>query len=511
MSKRIAYMMKLTPFYINTNYVGYLTAEQINEAKYRCARDFGVRAGLSPIAYIFLLIGIALATDSGASYFIEYWFLVISVWILSIGRFLVSKKLAKSDISHYRTYLHHYYTMTVCAAFLWGIIMAMMLWTDQLHNYSYLLLSLTIAMTGGAIGSMTSYARTFTLFNFMMWSPIVSSLALLSYNNVTNAALVLYLVIIMLFFVVTQARRIALDNQTGMLRQILLEAQSNDLILALRTIEQQQREVKQHRDHLQDLVDEQTSDLITAKEKAEQADKTKSEFLANMSHELRTPLHSILSFSHFGLTRLNQIDKDKIRSYFEKIKFSGEVQLNLVNDLLDLSRLESEESELLFNPSNLVLITNIIIDELSSLYEQKNIRLILEVPPTEVTINGDKSKIEQLLRNLISNAIKFSPEKSQIFVRIYTDTKQSRLEVEDEGPGIPAEDKDTIFDKFNQSSRTRSSAGGTGLGLAICAQIIQQHHGDIWVEDTIDGNDQSGARFVVIFPCADQQNKTFSQ
>jgi signal transduction histidine kinase len=271
-------------------------------------------------------------------------------------------------------------------------------------------------------------------------------------------------------------------------------------MLALRTIKQQQKEVKKHRDHLQDLVNEKTIDLIKAKEKAEQADKTKGEFLANMSHELRTPLHSILSFSHFGLTRLDQVDNEKIRSYFEKINHSGEVQLNLVNDLLDLSRLESNKEALFFSRCNLIAITKNIIDELSSLYEEKGIKISLNDPQMIIPINCDKNKIEQLLRNLIGNAIKFSPEQSQILITVYKNTSAIRLEIEDQGPGIPDEDKDSIFDKFNQSSRTRTGAGGTGLGLAICTQIMQHHNGDIWVEDTIEGNDHSGARFVVVFP-----------
>ena len=503
--------MKLYPFYINTSHVESLTAEQLSEASYRCARDFGTRVGFSSFVYILILGSITLFTDSGWSYFKEHWLLVIMVYVFNIGRMFLARKLTRAEKNHYRSYLNSYYALTLAVALLWGIIMSMMFWADQLQNFSYLLLSITIALMGGANGTLTSYVRTNMQYNFLIWLPIVSVLVLMSYNNVPNAALILYLIIIMLFFVINQARRIALDNQNGTLRQILLETQSNELMLALRTIKQQQKEVKKHRDHLQDLVNEKTIDLIKAKEKAEQADKTKSEFLANMSHELRTPLHSILSFSQFGLTRLDQLDNKKIRSYFEKINYSGEVQLNLVNDLLDLSRLESNKEALFFSRYNLIAITKNIIDELSSLYEEKGIKISLNDPQMIIPINCDKNKIEQLLRNLIGNAIKFSPEKSQILIKMYKNTSAIRLEIEDQGPGIPDEDKDSIFDKFNQSSRTRTGAGGTGLGLAICAQIMQHHNGDIWVEDTIEGNDHSGARFVVVFPPAKQQTKAIIQ
>jgi len=493
-------MLKLFPFHINTTHVATLTAEQMEIAAHRIASNFGARAGFSPIAYIVLLLSLNVATAQGWAYFQQYWYLEIALLAVTIGRMLIIKKLIHSEKNNFRFYLNNYYALSLCAGALWGMINTMMLWTDQLQNFSYLNLSLLIATTGGAIGTMSSYARTVTQFILISWLPMLTALVMLISVNNQDAPLLLFMIILMMIFVIGQAIRIAHENQTGILRQIQLESRSNELALALQTIEQQQEEVKKHRDNLQELVDEKTIDLIAAKEKAEQADKSKSEFLANMSHELRTPLHSILSFSHFGLTRFGKVSDEKIQDYFEKINYSGEVQLSLVNDLLDLSRLEFNKEVLYFQHYNLSEITNNVIAELSSLYEEKKIKILFDEPDSRVIINADENKIKQLLRNLLGNAIKFSPEESQIFIRIFKTKGNIRLEIEDQGPGVPDADKESIFDKFSQSSRTRTGAGGTGLGLAISTQIMLHHKGDLWVEDAINHEDGSGALFIAVFP-----------
>ena len=215
-----------------------------------------------------------------------------------------------------------------------------------------------------------------------------------------------------------------------------------------------------------------------------------------MSHELRTPLHSILSFSQFGIERLGKVNNKKIRSYLEKIHYSGEIQLNLVNDLLDLARLESNSQELFFKQYNLYLLIKSVVSELSSLYENKNIRVTTISEENELYIQCDSSRIMQLIRNLLGNAIKFSPQGSEITIICEKNHDSIKMTIQDQGPGVPDGEKELIFDKFNQSSRTRTGAGGTGLGLAICAQIIEVHKGRIWVEN---GQPQ-GALFNVLLP-----------
>jgi len=256
-------------------------------------------------------------------------------------------------------------------------------------------------------------------------------------------------------------------------------------------LSKQQDELKHHRDHLQDLVNEQMADIIKEKERAEFANSAKSEFLANMSHELRTPMHAILSFSNFGLQKLDTSPTEKIRSYFEKIEQSGNRLLALVNDLLDLSKLESGKMEMDYQSNDVIQLVKHIISEFELLIQEKNISVIINSQDSSIVIECDKAKIEQVVRNLISNAVKFTEDNTRIVVDILEFKDHVKLAVSDEGIGIPEDELTNVFDKFVQSSKTKSGAGGTGLGLAISKEIIEVHGGEIVAENRRQG----GAKF----------------
>lgn len=260
------------------------------------------------------------------------------------------------------------------------------------------------------------------------------------------------------------------------------------------------------RDHeqLQALVEERTKELNIAKNVAERANESKSEFLANMSHELRTPIHTILSFAEMGVKKSDKLDREKIAQYFRNIHQGGERQLHLLNDLLDLSKLEAHTTTYDFSEHDICHVIQEQLAQHELLLQKKQLRLDLRSAPLVTRLSFDRVRIEQVVRNLLSNAIKFSEPGKAITIRlILGELRQQHdaipsvtLKISDEGPGIPQDELESIFDKFVQSSKTRTGAGGTGLGLAICQAIITAHGGEIWAEN----NKTGGATFCFTLP-----------
>lgn len=254
-----------------------------------------------------------------------------------------------------------------------------------------------------------------------------------------------------------------------------------------------------HRDHLTELVAAQVKDVVAAKQEAERANQSKSLFLANMSHELRTPLHAILGFSKLALEKPD-LDPAVARNHFSRIAESGERLLALLDDLLDLSKLEAGKLELEVVSTDVRAVAESVIRELVPLAQAKRLKIELQCNAKNACAEIDSKRIAQVIRNVLANAVRFSPEDGTILVQLES-TRMAHgrrrndrakvaaltLAILDQGPGIPEAELEQIFDNFYQSSRTRTEAGGTGLGLAICREIIQLHHGTIGASNRPDG------------------------
>jgi signal transduction histidine kinase len=226
-----------------------------------------------------------------------------------------------------------------------------------------------------------------------------------------------------------------------------------------------------------------------------------------MSHELRTPMHAILSFACIGLLKADKAPPDRLQAYFQSIRGSCERLLAMVNDLLDLSKLEAGRMSYDMKRCDLRACCEEVRGEVAPLLEGKALRVAVVVRTEDCRVYGDPVRLAQVLRNLLGNAIKFSPAGGDIEVALEAATLPAaglqgaarpalRLSVADRGAGIAADELESIFDDFTQGSRRQAGEGGTGLGLPICREIVFAHHGAIRAGNQPAG----GAVFEVLLP-----------
>jgi PAS domain S-box-containing protein len=218
-----------------------------------------------------------------------------------------------------------------------------------------------------------------------------------------------------------------------------------------------------------------------------ETDRVRSQFLANMSHELRTPLNSIIGFSRVILKGIDGPVTELQQQDLTAIYNSGQHLLSLINDILDLAKIEAGKMELAFDEVNMADVTTSVISTISGLVKDKPISLMKEVEPNLPTARADAIRVRQVMINLLSNAAKFT-EEGDIIVKVGlkaspTGRMEIQVSVTDTGPGISKEDQAKLFQAFSQvdDSPTRKT-GGTGLGLSISQHLINMHGGRIWVE-----------------------------
>jgi len=232
-----------------------------------------------------------------------------------------------------------------------------------------------------------------------------------------------------------------------------------------------------------------------AREVAEETSRAKSEFIANVSHELRTPLQSIIGFSELGAGRVRA--DPMVTEMFSDILASGQRMLALVNDLLDVAKIESAVGTIHLERTDLRPLLRGVLRELDPLINAKRLTIELRLPAASLSTKVDPFRFQQVMRNVLANAIRFSPvgELIQLGARHASD-HSIHVWVRDQGPGIPASELEDIFNAFVQSSKTKDGSGGTGLGLAICRKILDAHRGTISARN-VDGG---GACFDILLP-----------
>jgi signal transduction histidine kinase len=217
-------------------------------------------------------------------------------------------------------------------------------------------------------------------------------------------------------------------------------------------------------------------------EEVEAANRNKSVFLANMSHELRTPLNAIIGFSEVLLQRMFGELNAKQEEYLRDVLVSGQHLLDLINDILDLSKIEAGRMEL---QATVVGVAPLIDGSVMMIREraaQHAIELAVKVDPDVGEINADERQLRQVLFNLLSNAVKFTPEKGRIEVGAVRHEGEVRVSVKDNGSGIALADQARIFEKFEQAESGRRQEASTGLGLALAKSFVELHGGQLWVE-----------------------------
>lgn len=248
---------------------------------------------------------------------------------------------------------------------------------------------------------------------------------------------------------------------------------------------------------------EATGQLRVARDAAQASDKAKSRFLSQVSHEMRTPLSGILGFAellelrHFG--ELNEQQADFVR----QINESGEHMLDLVNDLLDVTRLDSDSVELSLEDVSPAEVVLEVVSNIERGSPEKEISIVNEVGADAPTLKVDRRRFRQSLYNLLSNALKFTPTGGVVGLRWHIEPGGwLSIEVWDQGIGIAAEELESIFDEFHQVDRKRDEAlGGSGIGLALTRRLAQLHGGQVRVESELG----RGSSFFLIMPLAGQQ------
>lgn len=263
----------------------------------------------------------------------------------------------------------------------------------------------------------------------------------------------------------------------------------NDMATSLQRRDNQLRAINKQ-------LEQQLDETQKAREAAERADQVKSAFLASMSHELRTPLNSVINFTKFvARGMMGPVTDEQVQTLNEVID-SAKHLLNLINDVLDMSKIESGSLRLFVEDNvDIRAVLDQVVSTGKSLIVDRPVQITTEIDGRLPSIRGDRQRLLQILLNIMSNACKFT-EQGQIVVRAEQHDSAVTISIQDSGPGIAPEDQSLVFEAFKQTHTGLRQGGGTGLGMPISRNLTEAHGGKMWLESAPD----QGATFFVELP-----------
>ena len=288
-----------------------------------------------------------------------------------------------------------------------------------------------------------------------------------------------------------------------------LPGQGTDSVICVVRDVSERRAAEEKIRTLNENLERRSAELATANEElslrnreAERASKLKSEFLASMSHELRTPLNTILGFSELLSEQAAGVLNEKQKRFLSHIRRDAHHLLELINDILDLSKIEAGRLELRVEPFPLAVAAAEVLTSIRPLAAVKGITLDSDLD-VSLMLNADRLRFKEILYNLLSNAIKFTPSRGRVWIECARAEGSVRTTVGDTGIGIAPGDQQPIFESFRQAgTTTKGVREGTGLGLAITKRLVEHHGGRIWVESELG----KGSRFHFVLPITSDES-----
>ena len=382
----------------------------------------------------------------------KIWLMVFLLVFLVRGALMIRFNRLQPDDDTCVKWGRYFFYNSVVAGLLWavGVIIS---FPENNIAYQLTLALIVIGLSAGATSTLAAVREILIVFIVPMMMTLIVLFVLDEHELTTTIAICVFIVLIFLL-------RGASMVYTGLRQNI----------------------------HLRLQMSEREANLIHARESAQNANQAKSNFLAKMSHELRTPLHGVISYALMGEKRTQGGENEKLHKYFSRIDGSAQRLKLLLDDLLDLSKLESGNIELHFEKQKLLPVIESCIEEHRPSLDKKMIELNIDADNSLPEIEFDRVRIEQVIINLLSNAIKFAPESSVISVNVSLSSTDLNLSdvinvcVADQGDGVSIEDQGMIFENFYQAEDNPYKTQGTGLGLAISRELIQAHHGEIWYQ-----------------------------